>query len=64
MISQRHLRLFQQALPAEGFESAIEFALASVLANPNFLFRTENDAPSSDELKATDPQQRLRDRRF
>ena len=46
------LKLFQKALPAEGFESAIEFAVASVLANPNFLFRTENDAPASNQNNA------------
>ena len=44
------LQLFEQALPDEGFESAIEFAVAAVLANPNFLFRTENDAPASNRL--------------
>ena len=50
------LKLFEQTLPEEGFESSIEFALASILANPNFLFRTENDAPESAELNVANGQ--------
>ncbi len=43
------MRLFEQALPRDGFESAIEFATASVLVNPNFLFRIEQ---SPEDLKS------------
>lgn len=35
------MQLFEQTLPGEGFEPAIELAAASVLVNPNFLFRIE-----------------------
>ena len=49
------LQLFEQALPDEGFESAIEFSVAAILANPNFLFRTEKDAPVGEELDSNDP---------
>lgn len=47
--------LFKQALAADesadGFESAIEFAVASVLVNPNFLFRIERAPEEVDEEK-------------
>jgi len=52
------LSLFEQALPDEGFESAIEFAVASVLANPNFLFRTERESPTSDDPNSAKHQRR------
>ena len=35
------MRLFEQALSRDGFEPAIQFAVASILVNPNFLFRIE-----------------------
>ncbi len=42
------MRLFEQSLPRDGFESAIEFATASILVNPNFLFRIEQSPEELD----------------
>jgi hypothetical protein len=36
------MKIFADALANEGFEPAIEMAVASILANPNFLFRIES----------------------
>ena len=37
------MRLFKQARDENGFEAGIELAIASILVNPNFLFRIERD---------------------
>ena len=42
------MRLFEQSLSRDGFEPAIEFATASVLVNPNFLFRIEQSPEEVD----------------
>lgn len=39
------MRFFHQARSTEGFEAGIELALSSVLVNPQFLFRIEQDPP-------------------
>ena len=43
------LTLFEQTNSIAGFEPAVEFAVASVLVNPNFLFRVER---SPDDIAA------------
>jgi len=40
---QAPFELYQQARSEEDFDAGIELALASVLVNPNFLFRVEQD---------------------
>lgn len=37
------MRLFKQARDENGFEAGIELAIASILVNPNFLFRIERE---------------------
>ena len=48
------MRLFEEALAVDGFEPAIEFATASILVNPNFLFRIER-TPKAIESEANYP---------
>ena len=43
------MRLFKQARDENGFEAGIELALASILVNPNFLFRIERDPSTSND---------------
>ena len=38
------MRFFDEAFAEDGFEKGIESALASLLVNPNFLFRIESDS--------------------
>ena len=42
---QQPIRFFREANAEHGFESGIQEALASILVNPNFLFRIERDPP-------------------
>lgn len=51
------MRLFSQASEENGFEAGIDLALASILVNPNFLFRIERDpiANHQSNLKSQHP---------
>ena len=41
------LRLYRKGRDQDGFESGIQLALQSILAGPEFLFRTEQDPPGA-----------------
>ena len=46
------MSLFERANKINGFESGIELGLASILVNPNFLFRIELDEVPSNEAES------------